>query len=57
MSEKQESVMQGQTVQNEKKKNPGLRLVIFFIELIILIAGAAGSVIMINRYNDPELVA
>lgn len=57
MSEKQENIMQDQTVQNEKKKNPGLRMIIFLIELIVLIAGVVGSAIMVNRYNDPERVA
>lgn len=57
MSEKQENGMQNQSVQDEKKKNPGLRLVIFLIELMILIAGIVGSAIMMNHYNDPERVA
>lgn len=57
MSEKQENGMQNQSVQNEKKRNPGLRLVIFLLELIVLIAGIAGSAIMIKHYNDPKRVA
>lgn len=57
MSEKQENGMQNQSVQNEKKKNPGLRLVIFLLELIILIAGIAASAIMMKHYNDPKRVA
>lgn len=57
MSENQENTVQSQTVPNEKKKNPKLRLVIFLIELIVLAAGIVGSVIMIKRYNDPQRIA
>lgn len=40
-----------------QKKNPSLRLIVFAVELILLIAAAAGSVILVKKYNDPERVA
>lgn len=57
MSENQENTVQSQTVQNEKKKNPQLRLIILLIELIVLIAGVVGSMIVVKNYNDPQRVA
>ncbi|MBD5467466.1 MAG: hypothetical protein HDR21_04845 [Lachnospiraceae bacterium] len=57
MSEKQQNTVQNQAVQNEKKNNPQLRLLIFLIELIVLIAAIAGSVVLVKSYNDPKRVA
>lgn len=57
MSKKQENTADNQAALSEKKKNPGLRLIIFLIEAVILAAGIAGSVALINSYNDPERVA
>ena len=57
MSEGQENMTQSQDVLTEKKKNPQLRLILFLIELIVLIAGIVGSIVLVKNYNDPKRVA
>lgn len=44
-------------IKSEKKKNPTLRLIIFLVELVLLIGGIVGAVMMVKKYNDPKLAA
>lgn len=44
-------------IKSEKKKNPTLRLIIFLVELVLLIGGIVGAVMMVKKYNDPKLTA
>lgn len=57
MSENQGNTAQNQAVQKEKKNNPKLRLIVFVIELILLIAGITGCVVLVKSYNNPDRIA
>lgn len=57
MAKKKEDVAAQATVKKEKKKNPALRLIIFLVELVLLIGGIVGAVMMVKKYNDPKLTA
>ncbi|MGN1158674.1 MAG: hypothetical protein ACI4SE_00595 [Lachnospiraceae bacterium] len=57
MAKKNKDVAAQATTNQEKKKNPTLRLIIFLVELVLIIVGIVGAVQFIKKYNDPKLTA
>ncbi len=57
MAKKNKDVAAETTVKKEKKKRPALRLIILLVELAVIIGCVVGAVKLVEKYNNPKLVA